>query len=269
MVGAFDHDGLRLFYRVTGEGRPLVFLHGMGGSTKQIDAVYDPVPGVQLITMDQQGHGESDAHWETFSFDRLADDVIALLDSLSLEKVTLAGISMGAAVSLNLAARFPQRVEKLLLIRNAWTDQPMSEEVQIAYRDLGLALAEGSVERFYASEGWRIVAGPSDYTRGAFLSPFRDPSSLKNWKKYLLLPPQKAVSSAEVLRQLMVPVHILANRNDLCHPFAYGVYLSKQIPHASLTEIPDKDSDAAGHKAAVNRAIRAVMGEEKNERSPL
>ena len=59
------------------------------------------------------------------------------------------------------------------------------------------------------------MAEPSDYTRGAFLSPFRDPSSLKNWKKYLLLPPQKAVSSAEVLHQLAVPVHILANRNDL------------------------------------------------------
>ncbi|MEA5142920.1 MAG: alpha/beta hydrolase [Oscillibacter sp.] len=266
---SFYHNGLRLFYRVTGEGRPLVFLHGMGGSTKQIDAVYDPIPGVQLITMDQQGHGESDADWETFSFDSLADDVIALLDRLSLERAAIAGISMGAAVSLNLAARYPQRVEKLLLIRNAWTDQPMSEEVQIAYRDLGLALAEGSVERFYASEGWRIVAESSDYTRGAFVSPFRDPSSLKNWKKYLLLPPQKAVSSVEVLRQLTVPVHLLANRQDLCHPFSYGVYLSKQIPHAGLTEIPDKDSDAAGHKAAVNRALRAVMGEEKKERGVL
>jgi len=260
---AFDYNGLRLFYRVTGAGRPLVFLHGMGGSTRQIEAVYDPIPGVQLITMDQQGHGESDMDGSTLSFDRLADDVIALLDRLSLEKATLAGISMGAAVSLNLAVRYPQRVEKLLLIRSAWTDRPMSEELQLAYRELGLALAEGSEERFRASAGWPIVAEPSAYTRGAFLSAFGDPANVKNWRKYLLLPPQKAVSSAELLRRMTVPVHILANRHDLCHPFAYGVYLSERIPGAVLTEIPDKDSDAPGHRAAVNQALRAAMKERR------
>ena len=121
MMDSFTYGGIRLEYEVSGQGRPLVFLHGLGGnagvqnngfpgnsgSIRQIQGVCQPIAGVRLICPNQQGHGGSGADWERFGFDRLAEDVIGLLDHLKLEKAAFAGISMGAAVCLNLAVRFP------------------------------------------------------------------------------------------------------------------------------------------------------------------
>ena len=256
----FIHRGIVLEYEDIGEGRPFVFLHGLGGSIKQIESVYDPIDQVRLITLNQQGHGGSGADWETFGFDRLGDDVIALLDELGIDTAVFGGISMGAAVSLNIAVRYPNRVEKLLLIRNAWTDQPMSEEVQTAFADMGRSLKSGGVSAFRRTRGWEIAEGTSsDYTKNAFLSPFDDAACIKNWEKYLILPGQAPVRDLSDIQKLTMPVTIIACRNDLCHPFAYGTYLAEQIPHAEFVEIPDKDTDSLTHNRKINEVIRQVL----------
>lgn len=259
MIRVLNHNGLRLEYECFGDGAPLVFLHGMGGSISQITGTCGPIPGVRMIVPNQQGHGNSAAQWDTYDFDRLADDAAALLDELNIRRACFAGISMGAAVSLNFAVRFPERVEKLLLIRCAWTEEPMSPEVRTAYRDLGEALRLNSQETFLRSEGWAIVDRTSDYTRTTFTIPFSDPVALKNWQKYCILPEKTPIPSLDVLARLTMPVRILANRNDFCHPFAYGERMRDHIPGASLEEIPDKDTDPAGHRAAVERAVRSLF----------
>ena len=256
---SFVHRGLRLEYEDRGQGLPLVFLHGMGGSVEQIRGVWDPLPGVRLIAPNQQGHGGSEVCWDRYDFSALAEDVEALLDRLGLERVCMAGISMGAAVAVNFAARFPGRVRGLMLIRNAWTDQPMAPEVRTAYRDLALCLESGSLEDFRRTEGWSIVERTSEYTRHTFTVPFSDPVARKHWRKYLILPEKAPIVSPDWLERLTMPVHILANRNDFCHPFAYGVYFRDRIPGARFREIPDKDADAAGHRAAVNDALRGML----------
>ena len=256
----FFHNGLMLEYEVSGTGEPFVFLHGMGGSVAQIKATYEPIEGVRLINLNQQGHGDSDADWETLDFDRMADDVGALLSYLDIAQATVGGISMGAAVSLNFAVRYPQKVKKLLLIRNAWTDRPMSQEVQTAYRDMGLALKAGDIRRFYASDGWKIVAEPSAYTRNAFTCTFQDPACLRFWQKYLILPSKTPISGLQALEKLTMPVTILACRNDLCHPYEYGVRLAEHIKNAVFREIPDKDTDSAAQKRCINEAIGALFG---------
>ena len=144
----FVHNGLTLEYEISGQGEPFFFLHGMGGSVEQIQSIYQPIPGARLISLNQQGHGSSEADWSNLTFGSLADDLRALMDYLEIRQATIGGISMGAAVCLNFAVRFPDRVKQLLLVRNAWTDRPMSPEVQAAYRDLGLALKTGDIENF-------------------------------------------------------------------------------------------------------------------------
>ena len=252
-------DGRRLEYQVTGEGKPFVFLHGMGGSVKQIESAYIPLAGVQLININQQGHGHSDADWKEYDFEHLADDVISLLDELKIEKVYLGGISMGAAVSLNIAVRYPEKVEGLLLIRNAWTIEPMSKEVQKAYYDMGLALKEKSIDAFYETVGWNLIKEQSFYTRNAFVSPFRDEACLKYWEKYLILPGKTPVHDLGQLENLSMPVYILANKNDFCHPFEMGVWMHEHIKGSTFREIPDKDVDPAEHKKLSNDIIKTMI----------
>ena len=259
MMDSFTYGGIRLEYEVSGQGRPLVFLHGLGGSVRQIQGVCQAIAGVRLICPNQQGHGGSGADWERFGFDRLAEDVIGLLDHLKLEKAAFAGISMGAAVCLNLAVRFPERVEKLLLIRNAWLDGPMPEPVRRAYYDLGQSLRLGGLDAFRETRSYPVIMETTPYTQNAFTIPFGEAFNRRNWQKYCILPGQAPVSSLEALRAISVPALILANRNDFCHPFAYGEILSRYLPGSSFREIPDKDSDPAGHKEQVNRALRDLM----------
>lgn len=253
---SFEFRGLRLRYLDRGEGRPLVFLHGLGGGMDQILNTLEPLPDLRLIVPEMEGHGESEADWENYGFSRLAEDLAALMDRLGVKLAAMAGISMGAAVCLRFALDYPERVESLLLIRNAWGDCPMAEPVVRAYADLGRCLREGGEAAFRQTESWDLVKEPSAYTRAAFLKPFSQPDNLRNWQKYLILPPQQPVKNREELSSLRMPVRILANRSDLCHPYALGERLAALIPGADFFEIPDKDSDPAGHKAQLNRLLR-------------
>ena len=261
MTGFFTSHGVRLEYQTEGEGKPLVFLHGLGGGIGQIQSVYQPIDGVRLITLNQQGHGNSDVNWESFGFDRLAEDVVGLLDFLGVQRAAFAGISMGAAVCLNLALRFPERVQSLLLIRNAWTDAPQAQPVRQAFRDLADALRQGDPEAFRNSEGGKIVAETTPYTKNAFAIPFREAPNLRNWRKYILLPAQAPIPSLKALNAITVPVRVLACENDFCHPYVYGKLVADAIPGAVLIPIPDKDTDPAEHKRLINLAAAEMMGE--------
>ena len=54
---------------------------------------------------------------DTYSFDTFADHVVALMDHLGIERCHLGGLSMGSAIALNIALRYPDRFKKLILLR--------------------------------------------------------------------------------------------------------------------------------------------------------
>ena len=273
-----DRNGRKLEYEVSGEGPALVFLHGLGGSVNQIKSLYDAIPGVKLIVPNQQGHGESVPDWEHFGFDSLADDVIALLDCLGIKKAVIAGISMGAAVSLNLAVRYPSYVQKLILIRNVWSWEAMSADRQKAYDDLGRCLEcyqESTdddwklwIEHFWSTEGGKNVkAARSTYTENAFSLPFREDYNVLWNKKYSLLPPQIPVSNREEIERIMIPTLVIACKNDFCHPFECSEKLYHTIPGSEIIEIPSKDEDGKRHQEMINSSIRRFLFKDQNYRS--
>jgi pimeloyl-ACP methyl ester carboxylesterase len=251
---------MRLHYEVSGAGIPLVFLHGMGGSIRQVTKVYRPLDGVLLVVPDQQGHGQSDADWSTYSFDTLADDVIRLADHLGIQKFFLAGISMGAAVSANIAIRYGERVRGMLLIRNAWTDKPMGHKVQKLFSACAESLKANSLAAFKATPEYAAISGGSEYTRQAFTGMFDDEASVRHYQKFMILPQTSPFCDTALLARIRQPVTVLANRNDLVHPFEYGKYYQRNIPGAAFYEIADKDTDVAAHNAAINRHLEETLG---------
>jgi len=111
-------NGLKLHVEVTGEGEPLLLLHGFTGSVRNWDRF---VPGWsqrrKVIAVDLIGHGESDApdDPDRYTMEHAADDLSALLDALDLESAAVLGYSMGGRVALSLAVMRPERVSALLL----------------------------------------------------------------------------------------------------------------------------------------------------------
>ncbi|CRM82888.1 acetoin dehydrogenase dihydrolipoyllysine-residue acetyltransferase subunit [Pseudomonas sp. 8 R 14] len=101
-------------------GTPLVLVHGFGGDLNNW-LFNQPALAAErrVIAVDLPGHGESGKHLQTGDAEELSQAVLALLDHLKLERVHLAGHSMGGLVSLTLAGQAPARVASLTLIASA------------------------------------------------------------------------------------------------------------------------------------------------------
>ena len=118
---------MRLAFRDEGPGPAVVLLHGFplsGAMWKEqiagIGSIY------RLIVPDLRGHGDSPAPEGVYTMDEMADDVIELLDTLSVDvPVVVGGLSMGGYVALSLVLRYPARVRGLMLMdTRAGADSP-------------------------------------------------------------------------------------------------------------------------------------------------
>jgi len=106
-----NNNGVRIYYEVEGQGPPLMLAHGGTGSLdawRQFGYV-DALRGeLRLILFDARGHGRSDRPHEA-SMSMMADDVVAVLDSVGVARAAYWGYSMGSAMGLDLAVRHASR----------------------------------------------------------------------------------------------------------------------------------------------------------------
>src|SRR5262245_38296441 len=129
----FRRDGIDFAYVDRGEGIPVIIQHGLGGDTAQPTLLFQPPPGFRLISFDARGHGETRPFGppEKIALAAFADDLLGLLDHLGIERAIVGGISMGAAIALNLGLRYPDRMLGLILSRPAWLDRPFPPHLAI------------------------------------------------------------------------------------------------------------------------------------------
>lgn len=110
-----DIDGMKIYYEVSGQGEPLVVLHG---AYMNITAMGDIIPRLAethtIYALEFQGHGRTNDIDRPITYPNLADDVAAFMDAVGLEKADIFGYSMGAATGLQLAIRHPGKVDQLV-----------------------------------------------------------------------------------------------------------------------------------------------------------
>jgi pimeloyl-ACP methyl ester carboxylesterase len=110
-------NGINVHYQVMGEGPDVVMLHGVTSSLAIWYAKVMPElsKNFRVTAYDLRGHGYSDATPTGYTTRALADDLLALLDHLKIEKARLVGHSFGGSIALHLALLHPQRVEGVVL----------------------------------------------------------------------------------------------------------------------------------------------------------
>jgi len=116
----------KLSYEIFGSGQPLVCLHAYPlDHTEWLDVAGILKSDFTMILPDIRGHGRSPSPHGMYRMQELADDIIALLDLLKIEKAALVGHSMGGYVALSFAKNFPGRVSGLALVAShAYADPP-------------------------------------------------------------------------------------------------------------------------------------------------
>ena len=107
---------VQLYYEEKGAEMPLVLLHGNGSSgayfAHQLDAF---AVGYRVILVDTRGHGRSPRGTAPFTIRQFADDLADFLEAQSIKKAHILGFSDGANIAMCFAAKYPERVEKLIL----------------------------------------------------------------------------------------------------------------------------------------------------------
>lgn len=109
-------NGITMAYQDRGSGRPIVFVHGWGGSGDVWDyQVMDLADRYRVITVDLRGHGASDKSWGSYDYEVFCADLRALMTALELEDVTLVGWSMGGHIGLKYAIEGMPAVTRLVI----------------------------------------------------------------------------------------------------------------------------------------------------------
>jgi pimeloyl-ACP methyl ester carboxylesterase len=154
---SFETDGLKINYIVEGEGPSIVLVHGftvnLHGNWRVTGVVEALVAdGRKVIALDVRGHGRSDKPHDPEAYRglKIAEDVIALMDHLGVDRADLMGFSMGGIIALALLFSYPQRLGAVV-VSGAGDDgaggrAPWLDAEQVARtREIMLSVAAGLV----------------------------------------------------------------------------------------------------------------------------
>ncbi len=112
-------NGINLYYEIHGEGQPLLFIHGLGSSTRDWEfQVQEFSKSYKVITFDLRGHGQSDKPAGPYKMSMFAADTVGLLKALGIENPHIVGLSLGGGVAYQLAVDASLPIRSLTIVNS-------------------------------------------------------------------------------------------------------------------------------------------------------
>ncbi|MBQ1906568.1 MAG: alpha/beta hydrolase [Firmicutes bacterium] len=142
-----DINGITMCYEETGEGKPLILVHGLTGN-KDTMAAFPGIlgEGRKYIAVDVRGHGKSSKP-AAYKLEDHADDIAALIKALGYEKADLLGYSMGSYIALNTGEKYPELIDHLILLASKPNGKTSSVEKIVT--DAGYDMATLPPEKMF------------------------------------------------------------------------------------------------------------------------
>lgn len=245
------------YYDSEAEGPILVFQHGLTGNHQQICQTFTD-KSYRLITLECRGHGDSElGHEDDLSISTFADDLLAFLDHLEIEKVSLAGISMGAAVISCFAGRHPNRVKSLTLIRPAWYNRrsPCNLMIFSIVADyISLHGSNKGLVFFTQSEAYKELHLKSEDNARSLLNIFRKPPEIMVPLLRNVITSDPCFNASEIIKA-KIPVKIVGTTLDKIHPLAKAEVVSKSLGMNGFIEVYPKTLDTEKYNSEINDII--------------
>jgi len=244
-MAVIQANGLRHFYRREGNRRlpTLVLAHPIGFDHGLWDAVMPALTQqFHVMRYDLRGHGASEATCEPCSVRLLADDAIALLRSLEIERFCFAGTSLGALVGLQLALDLPDRMTALV-VANASAKLPLPAEewnrrIALANASGPQAFLTGMKERMFSAD-FRETDDPR------FHSLIESFMAMDAHAYAAAMPALRDANLLPQLAQVRVSTMVVAGESDAAVPRDHSAAMASGIRGAVLTVLP------GGHLSAV------------------
>lgn len=224
-----------IHYRLDGaEDAPvMVMLNSLGTDFRIWDDVVERLePSWRVLRYDLRGHGLTPAAPGPYSMERLASDLLALLDALGIDRFALCGLSIGGMIAVQLAAHAPGRVTHLVLCDTTMRmPQPAmwTERAALARAEGLEGLADAAIERWFTP----AVQGT------AFASGVRTMVARTSAEGYAACCEAIAGMDLEPLaRTVEVPTRVFVGEHDPATPVSAAEAICKAIPQAELTVMP-------------------------------
>jgi len=256
-------NGVRLVYEIRGQGVPVLWIHGFPLGRWLWDPQVQGLADVaRSIAVDLRGFGGSSVPEGPYTMDAYAADLRGLLDALGIERVVLAGLSMGGYVSFAFYAAYPERVRGLILAdtrHQADTPEARANRYALIER-IRAEGASAAVEAFLP----RLFGATTQRERPEWVEAFR--------RKMMTNPAAGLIGAlqamaerpdrTELLPHIRVPTLVIVGEEDAVTPPDVARQMAEGIPGARLVVLPH-----AGHLAnveapeAFNEAVRSFLQE--------
>jgi pimeloyl-ACP methyl ester carboxylesterase len=238
-VASFRHQGQRIVYTEYGDGpRACILIHGLLLSQRMHEPLAQALAerGNRVITVDLLGHGASDRPTDMwrYSMPFFAEQVVALMDHLGLDQAVVGGTSLGANVSLEVAASAPERLRGMVI------EMPVLDNAllgcALAFTPLLVALTFGAPVMRWVSRATRAIpSGPLPWQVDMLLDTVRqDPEPGAAILQGLFF--GRTAPPRDERRGIDVPALIIGHHHDAVHPFSDAGMLADELPDSRLLE---------------------------------
>lgn len=233
----------RLALSVAGEGRLLLFLHGLGGRRQNWDAQLAFFSKqFKAVAWDARGYGDSDDYDGPLQFSIFSEDILRVLEYFKTDKASLVGLSMGGRIARNFALHHPERVDRLVLANTSpgfgsLTPQEVHDFVERRRNADPVAQAKLLVSP-------RAHPGAFDDLVASLGAVHRE-SYLKTVKASV------AQDQAAPIERIQAPTLVVTSEDDRLYPPAIAQDMARRIPGARLAVI-----EGAGHLSNMEQPDR-------------
>lgn len=209
----------KIYYEIYGKGKPLVMLHGgIAGSTYEMAELIDNFSKYyQVIAISTRGHGKSELGTKPHTYEQKAKDVVAVLNEVTKDSVTVFGFSDGGYTGYYLASLFPEKVKQMIIIGAAET-QSGDYKINLKVSDMM------NLDKTYWEQQLKLMPEPNR------LQEMFDKVSDVTAKMHI---------SKDFFATIKCPVLVMAGNHDQFLNTQRVVNTSKMIPKAELAIIPN------------------------------
>ncbi len=221
-TGYITVNGAKLFYKEAGQGKPMLFLHG---SLATCDRHFPKQLGEfskknRVIALHLRAHGNSSFSEIPFTIESFTDDVYKFLEELKVDSAIVVGFSLGGCIALDLAAKHPEKVSKLVTIGAFSNNEALRDE---ALKDIS-SWGDDMVKFIKSNFGSNYEAD-------------KIPVYLQNLKDAFLKDKEPKITE-ESLKSIKCPTLLVFGDSDFFSKLEHQFYLAKIIGSSNLCILP-------------------------------
>ncbi|MGK2861617.1 MAG: alpha/beta fold hydrolase [Chitinophagaceae bacterium] len=208
-----------IYYELYGKGQPILIMHGgaLGSTIEMADFIENLKGDYQVIAMTLRGHGKSELGHEPLTLSQRAKDALAVINDVTKDSVMVLGFSDGGYSSYQLAALYPNRIKKMIVIG--------AGEIYPGVREFNLTAKQAiEMDKAYWDQQMKLMP---------------EPNRLQDLLTQISNCYNNVTVGKELLGAIKCPVLVMAGDRDQGNPVERVVNAARYIPKHQISIIPN------------------------------